>query len=272
MGGRKMGNLNEIAAHLLQNDDVQLIIGYGEGSAGRVRPLFVSNKKATEKLLFDSRCTQNLASYLYKKEITCLGKPAIVANIRTLRGIIRLAAEHQLEDETIIALAVSTGDDVKELRRLEDMEQYLSEADLQLKKEDKALLDKLNAMTIADRWAFWQQEMAHCIKCYACRQACPLCYCTQCTVEINQPQWIPVASSKLGNMEWHIMRSMHLAGRCIECGQCGEACPANIPIHLLPIRLAEEIRELYGSVTGISKRESCEMSSFQPDDKEKFIT
>jgi ferredoxin len=266
-----MGSLNETAVRLLQNGEAQVIIGYGEGSNGRIRPLFVSNEKETVKLLFDSRCTQNLALYLYKKETARLGKPAIVANIHTLRGIIRLAAEHQIKDGEVIALAITVDGDLKELRQIAAIEDYLSEVNPQVKEEDKALLDKLNAMTVAERWNFWQQEMAHCIKCYACRQACPLCYCTQCTVEINQPQWIPVASSKLGNLEWHIMRAMHLSGRCIECGQCGEACPENIPIHLLPIRLAEEIRELYGTVTGMKSEESCEMSSFQPNDKENFI-
>jgi ferredoxin len=266
-----MGSLNETAARLLQSGEAQVIIGYGEGSNGRIRPLFVSNEKATDKLLLDSRCTQNLALYLYKKETARLGKPAIVANIHTLRGIIRLAAEHQIKNGELIALTITADGNLKEFHQIEDIENYLSEANPQVKEEDKVLLDKLNAMTVAERWNFWQQELEHCIKCYACRQACPLCYCTQCTVEINQPQWIPVASSKLGNLEWHIMRAMHLSGRCIECGQCGEACPENIPIHLLPIRLAEEIRELYGTVTGMKSEESCEMSSFQPNDKENFI-
>jgi ferredoxin len=266
-----MGKLNEIAAHLLQSGDAQLIIGYGEGSNGRIRPLFVSSEEETGKLLFDSRCSQNLALYLYKKETAKLGKPAIIANIHTLRGIMRLAAENQIKDGDLIVLAVDTDGEMKELRRLEDIENHLSTVSPQLNEEDKTMLDKLNAMSVAERWNFWREEMENCIKCYACRQACPLCYCTQCTVEVNQPQWIPVASSKLGNLEWHIMRAMHLSGRCIECGQCGDVCPANIPIHLLPIRLAEEIKELYGSVTGMKREESCEMSSFQPDDKENFI-
>jgi ferredoxin len=266
-----MGKLNEIAARLLQNGEVQVITGYGEGTNGKIRPLFISKEEDAGKLLFDRRCTQNLALYLYKKETARLGKPAIVANIHTLRGIMRLAAEKQIKDGDLIAIAVDPEGEAEELHRLEDIENRLSALSPSLNGEDRLMLDKLNAMTLAERWNFWQTEMENCIKCYACRQACPLCYCTQCTVEINQPQWIPVASTRLGNLEWHIMRAMHLAGRCIECGQCGEACPANIPIHLLPIRLAEEIRELYGSTTGMKREESCELSSFQPDDKENFI-
>jgi ferredoxin len=266
-----MGKLNELAAQLLQKGEVQVIIGYGEGSGGRIRPLFVSREEDCGKLLFDRRCTQNPAVYLYKKETARLGKPAIVAGIHTLRAILRLAAEKQLKDGAFIAIAVDTEGNVEELRTLEAIESYLAALSPTLKEEDQLMLNRLNAMSLAERWQFWQVEMENCIRCYACRQACPLCYCTQCTVEVNRPQWIPVASSRLGNLEWHLMRAMHLAGRCIECGQCGEVCPVNIPIHLLPIRLAEEMKELYGSVTGMKREENCEMSSFLPDDKENFI-
>jgi len=98
-----------------------------------------------------------------------------------------------------------------------------------------------------------------------------LCYCDQCTVELNQPQWISVASSSLGNLEWHLMRAMHLAGRCISCGQCAEACPMDIPLHLLTFKVSEDIKEIYGSVPGMNLKEKCAMSTFKPDDKENFI-
>jgi ferredoxin len=263
--------INKIAAELLQQGEVQLIIGYGEGSHGRVRPFFAHTGEEAAGLLFDQRCTQNLAVYLYKKEIVKKGKPAVIANIPTLRGIIRLAAENQINDGDLIAIAVNAEGKTEILRQFAGIENYLAAASPQLDEQDQALLNQLNAMNADERWHFWQNEMEHCIRCYACRQACPLCYCTQCTVEVNQPQWIPVEASQLGNLEWHIMRAMHLSGRCIECGQCGEACPANIPIHLLPIRLAEEVKDLYGSVTGMKQVESCEMSTFKPDDKENFI-
>ncbi len=220
--------------------------------------------------MYNSSCIQNLAVYLYKKELSALGKPAIVANIHTLRGIVRLVVEKQIDQKEMIIIAESN-DDFTVLKNLDDLKDYLSEITPQLSETDQTMLDKLNSMTPAERHAFWQQELEKCIKCYACRQACPLCYCTRCTVEENQPQWIPVAASKVGNLEWHLMRAMHLSGRCVECGQCGSACPVNIPIHLLPMRLSQEMRTQFGSVTGMSMSEKCDMSTFRPDDKENFI-
>ena len=35
----------------------------------------------------------------------------------------------------------------------------------------------LEALPADQRWRFWQQEFGRCIRCYACRGACSLCYC-----------------------------------------------------------------------------------------------
>jgi Formate hydrogenlyase subunit 6/NADH:ubiquinone oxidoreductase 23 kD subunit (chain I) len=267
-----ISKIKETAKKLLTSGDVQVVIGYGEGSNGRVRPLFVRSEAEVDRLVYDERCTQNIAMYVYKKESVALGKPALIANLQTLRGIIRLAAEKQVEEGSLIAVFVDDKNKkVSECRTFEEMEQAVAEAKPEIKPEDKEMIARLEAMSPAERWEFWQKELEHCIKCYACRQACPLCYCTQCTVEANQPQWITVPSTGLGNLEWHVMRAMHLAGRCITCGQCGEACPVGIPIHLLPIKLAEEVKSIYGSVSGLNREEGCAMSTYRPDDKENFI-
>jgi len=241
LGKTDMGTINEIAANLLETGEVKVIIGYGEGYSGNVRPVFARNKEEAGKLIYDKRCIQNLALYIYKKETAQLGKPAIISNFSTLRGIFRLASENQIKENDLIALYINESGEVVQCSTLCEIESCLAKISPEIKPEDKELIDKLDAMTSQERWNFWINEMENCIKCYACRQACPLCYCSQCIVEVNQPQWIPVASNTAGNLEWHITRAMHLAGRCVECGQCGSACPVNIPIHLLPIKLAKEI-------------------------------
>ncbi|MDP4278540.1 MAG: hypothetical protein Q8914_13015, partial [Bacteroidota bacterium] len=108
-------------------------------------------------------------------------------------------------------------------------------------------------------------------KCYACRAVCPLCYCTSCTVECNQPQWIKLSSETEGNLEWHIMRAMHLAGRCINCGECGRNCPVGIPVHLLTIFMNQEIERDFGGKTGSSAKTGYALNTFNPEDKGDFF-
>ncbi len=266
-----MENIKDIAAKLLSSEEVKVVIGYGAGSAGRMRPLLATTAEQAGEMVYNGECRQNLAMYLYKKESARLGKPAVVGGASAVRSVIRLAAEKQLKEGGVVVVAMDAAGAPTVCRTFGEMEAWIAANTPALSEEDAALLARLEAMTVAERHQFWAAEMENCIRCYACRQACPLCYCTQCTVEVNQPQWIPTAPTTLGNTEWHVMRAMHLSGRCIECGECGRACPVGIPIHLLPIKLSKDVRETYGTATGFSHTEDCAMSTFKPDDKENFI-
>jgi ferredoxin len=90
-------------------------------------------------------------------------------------------------------------------------------------------------------------------------------------VDANQPQWIPVQANTHGSMDWHVLRAMHLAGRCISCGECGRACPVDIPCHLLTMQLADQAHSYFGVWAGTSDKMDSVMSSYKPNDKENFI-
>ena len=98
-----------------------------------------------------------------------------------------------------------------------------------------------------------------------------MCYCSQCTVEQNQPQWIKVTAETSGNREWHTMRAMHLAGRCVNCGECGRMCPVGIPVHLLTTKMNQDIAKEFGSKTGFSATGGYALNTFDPNDKDGFI-
>ena len=82
---------------------------------------------------------------------------------------------------------------------------------------------------------------------------------------------IPVQSNTQGNLDWHVLRAMHLAGRCISCGECGRACPVNIPCHLLTMQLADQTYNYFKVHAGTSQDMKSVMSTFEPNDKESFI-
>ena len=122
-----------------------------------------------------------------------------------------------------------------------------------------------------ERFNYWVETFSTCVKCYACRASCPMCYCGKCNVETNNPQWIPVASHKYGNLEWHIMRAMHLAGRCINCGECTRACPVDIPLNMLSYMLTDFVMDEFHAEAGLSATYAPALSSYTNIDKENFI-
>jgi len=265
-----MEELKSKAKVLLDAGAIKVVIGYGKGTADARRPIFVTKPERAAELLFDAACAQNLATYLTKPEVRAMGRMAIVATPSTLRSILQLAAEKQLREEQVLALAIIDGQ-VRELATFQAIEEAVATIPDAMSGADRAMIDKLAAMSVSERRAFWAEELGRCVKCYACRAACPMCYCERCTTDCNRPQWIPVASHAVGNLEYHVMRAMHLAGRCVECGTCGAACPVGIPVHLLTISAEETVRRNFGQKGGASAKLDYAMSTFKPDDKEEFI-
>ena len=266
-----MTSLIARAKELLENKTVQVVIGYEAGPTGVVRPAFITDPAKAESLIYDERCVQNLAVYLTKREVKNIGKMAIVATLPVMRSIMMLISEQQLFADNIVVLGISDDGKLLDIADNKVMQGYIEKSDLSNPAKYKGLLAELNKLSPEEKFLYWQKELSKCIKCYACRQACPMCYCTRCTVEVNQPQWIPVKANTHGNMEWHILRAMHLAGRCISCGECGRACPVGIPCHLLTMHLTDQVYNYFKVYAGTSEKMSSVLSTYEPNDKESFI-
>lgn len=109
------------------------------------------------------------------------------------------------------------------------------------------MVEKLEAMSAEERFAFWRAELSRCIRCNACRNVCPACSCEKCVFD-NDKSGIAqkAASSDFEENNFHIIRAFHVASRCTDCGECSRVCPQNIPLHLLNRKFIKDINELYG--------------------------
>lgn len=261
-----MDNLRNKAKDLFEKGEIDLFIGYEEGTRNP-RPLFASNAEETKKLVFNNKCTGNLAVYLTRKDLVKGKRVGISASYYALKSITQLFVENQLKEENLKVFGLSDDGKIQTFNSLEEIKQYLKDTPPPPKLEDDELIKQIDEMSSSERWRFWSDELSKCFKCYACRAACPMCYCTKCIVEVNRPQWIQPWASTLGNMEWQINRVMHMAGRCSDCGSCGTACPIGIPIHLLTHKMSETVKVNFGD----SSEKGNVLSTFKPEDKESFI-
>ena len=108
-------------------------------------------------------------------------------------------------------------------------------------------VERLEKMSADERFAFWQNELSKCIRCNACRDACPACTCEKCV--FDNPNSGVENKSPANSFEeklFHIIRAFHVAGRCTDCGECSRACPQNIPLHLLNRKFIKDINQFYG--------------------------
>ena len=193
---------------------------------------------------------------------------ALVAHPATMRTIVGLIQEHQFRREDLVVLGIVDGSPVG----IEpDVEVGRIQADGRAREMAEARIRELEAMSPSERWAWWRQEFAKCIRCYACRQACPLCYCEECIADENQPQWIGRSPSTRNNISWNVVRAYHLVGRCIDCGECERVCPMDIPLRPLNVKMIAAVEEAFDYVAGTDVEASPALVTFRVDDGDDNI-
>jgi formate dehydrogenase (coenzyme F420) beta subunit len=130
---------------------------------------------------------------------------------------------------------------------------------------------RVEAMTSEERWQYFEELIAPCIRCYACRNACPLCYCPTCFVDEARPQWVGKSIDRTDTRTFHFLRAYHVAGRCTDCGACERACPVGIKVRQFTKKLEKDVLELYGYEAGIIANAPPPLDTYRPDDSEWFI-
>jgi ferredoxin len=106
----------------------------------------------------------------------------------------------------------------------------------------------IEALGQDEQFARWEYEFSKCIKCYGCRDICPVCFCRECSLE--NPDLIHTGEQMTEVPLFHLVRAAHMAGRCIDCGLCEEACPMDIPLRLLYRKVNEIVVQTFDYHTG----------------------
>lgn len=132
-------------------------------------------------------------------------------------------------------------------------------------------IDELAAKSGEERYAHFTELIEKCIRCYACRDACPLCYCPVCFVDEHMPQWVGKSNDPRDVMTYHQLRAFHCAGRCTDCGACEAACPMDIKVRQFTRRLEKDVKEFYGYEAGLDPDKQPPLTVFRPDDPQDFI-
>jgi coenzyme F420-reducing hydrogenase beta subunit len=287
-----MNELIEISKELLASGKVSLILGYCEDKiTKRVKPAVIRKPQDSDKLVFNHYAVNNLAVYLKKFKKLSPGKIGIIAKGCDVRAITALIQENQIKREDVYIIGVNCNGVVNNYDSewsVDSAQSKCRACQLRTPKMYDSLIGKLEEInfepsekigfiksfeskTAEEKWDFWEEQFSKCLKCYACRQVCPLCYCEQCVAEKSMPRWIDSSSTTRGNFAWNLIRAFHLSGRCIGCNECERACPVNIPLSLLNVKMGMIAGSKFNYQPGMDTGAATLVGSYSADDKEDFI-
>jgi ferredoxin len=164
------------------------------------------------------------------------------------RALIELAKRHQVDLEKVDVIGIAcTPEEVKECgcalggptnvrigTVVEGLPQRRALSDLP--EDDRERLD------------FWKAQYSKCIKCYGCRDVCPVCACEECMMADHE--WVRGGSIPPLFASFHLIKAYHMADRCVECLECEAACPVSIPLAEMYGRLLRDVERRFDYVTG----------------------
>jgi len=272
------------AREWLESKVTDCVIGYERATDGvTARPLFAYGVEEADRLIFDQTCHHNLARYVLNRK----GKvTAIVVKPCDSRAINLLLNENQIQRDNVLIIGVVCPGIVETgWRRVGEK---LQNACQMCQQHTPVLYDflvggppapepmvpdpyldvaEMEGRSAAERRAFWEWQFSRCIRCYACRQVCPGCYCAECFVDRLDPLWVGIRIAPGENEMWNTGRAFHLAARCIGCYQCEQVCPVHIPLSLLNRKLEKETRQTFRFQAGMSAEAPPPFSTFQKEER-----
>jgi len=121
------------------------------------------------------------------------------------------------------------------------------------------------------------KTFSRCIGCRNCSKVCPACYCHVCFFETETSQHGPVyyerELQKTGCLNmlsdtiyYHLVRLFHVSTSCTACGQCADACPADIPLWAISLKMGESVQKTFDYLPGKDMEEGLPITTFLPEE------
>lgn len=295
--------IQEIAARLLKEKQVDLVLGWKKGELDfQVKAFIARTEEDAKSLFFNEYCIHNLSANLLKFRDSN-EKIAIVVKGCDSRGVVRLLEDRQIKRERLYIIGVACPgmkDPLTAMRShaglnpKKDAEGGLAAKCRECMQPNPVICDELvgtqqqpnfqgerfarvNAvenMNANERYQFFEETLSKCIRCYACRQVCPACNCRTCIFDEMKPQWVGRENNQTDNMMYHLVKALHMAGRCVECGECERVCPVDIPLMLINQKLVKDVNAFFGPYeAGMSYVEGAKppLSSYSEKDPDNFL-
>lgn len=235
---------------------------------GNVAPVLLEKGDDASTLRFDVPYQMAMILtkiYRFVKE----GKIAIVARRCDEKAIAELVKRDLLDADrlTVIGLACSA-EQVRECRCTDPCPSSVDVGQCSEPMKDDPDVASILGMSLDSRLDFWIDQFRKCNKCFGCTLNCPVCFCDECLLE--EKTFTPEKGIPPG-LAFHLIRTVHLADKCVECGECERSCPADIPLLSLRKMVNRDMKEMFDYVSGDSERRSPLLTTLEGESMEDDV-
>jgi len=122
----------------------------------------------------------------------------------------------------------------------------------------------LREMSTEEKFNYWFGQFSRCIKCYGCRDACPICYCKDCILEADRGTIAPGEIPP--DIMFPMIRTVHVMDSCVNCGQCQDACSMELPLSRLIFMLNRELADVFKYEPGMDINAPIPLKSVTDDE------
>lgn len=179
------------------------------------------------------------------------GRIALLTRKCDAKALAELFKRGLIDEKRIVMIGLGCSNEQVALCRCEDpVPGKVDVGEASEPSEGDGLMAKLLGMSTEERLNYWIAQFRKCNKCFACTSNCPVCFCDECVLE--ERTFVPEKGIPPG-MAFHLIRSFHLADKCIECGECERSCPAGIPLLTLRKMVLKDMKDLFKFTPGDKK-------------------
>ena len=207
------------------------------------------------------------------RQAIALDPENITVHTLTLKRASRIVIEDQRENDYADVAAMLERCHVCKGKEHKIYDELIGESKETKDADRFAEVERIEAMSPEEKFAFFQSQLSKCIRCNACRNVCPACSCRKCVFDSNK-----FDSAQKANVDsfeekmFHIIRAFHVAGRCTDCGECSRVCPQGIPLHLFNRKFIKDIDTFYGEYqAGEDSTSKGPLTNFTFEDVEPSI-